>query len=49
MKIASGDWDVFTLISFNGNSATLRGGQEYPTLASMGLQSPVKSMRPNPK
>ena len=48
MKIAYSDWDVYTLISFNGNSATLRGGQEYPTLASMGLQSPVKSMRPKP-
>lgn len=39
-------WHVFTHVSYLGDTNVLEAGRLYQNLASMGLESPVKSMRP---
>lgn len=46
MKVLAKEWNVFTKKSYNGTAGTVLPGREYATLASMGLSSPVMSMRP---
>ena len=48
LKIPAGssDWLVFPQVSFNGSPSTLVAGSQHRNLASMGMPSPVLSMRP---
>lgn len=43
--VTNGSWEVCQDAAFNGRCAILRPG-EYPTLASMGLDDEVSSVRP---
>lgn len=47
MKIGSNasKWDVFTEVNYHGVRKTLYPGKNYKTVQSMGLASPVYSMR----
>ena len=40
-----GNWDVFTKINYKGANETLVAGRKYKDLTSIGLNSPVMSMR----
>ena len=46
IPVKSKEWRVFTDVSYLGDTKVLQAGRKYQTLASMGLESPVKSMRP---
>ena len=41
----AGSWRVYPEVSFQGTPAILDAGRSYPTEESMGLSSPIKSIR----
>lgn len=41
----AGSWRAFTGISYQGTPVPLEAGRSYPTPESMGLNSPVMSIR----
>ena len=47
MKVVATEWNVFPGKSYEGTPGTVLPGRQYATLTSMGISSPVKSMRPS--